>query len=87
MSKQTQEALAAALQEHIADETGGDLVIAHVITCGIVDQAIGYKTTYVSMSEGLARYEWRGLLGDGLRVLDQIDASFIRKRGDDDDPA
>lgn len=70
MSAATQQRLDAAIQEHVADETGGDLVLVWALSAGIVDQGTGAKTTWLSTSHA-ARYEVRGLLGDALVMLDR----------------
>lgn len=69
MSTETHERMTAAIQEHIADETGGDKVVGFALVAGIIEAQYDSKTSFLSTSP-LARYEVRGLLHEGLAVLD-----------------
>lgn len=68
MSVETSEALDAAVRAHIASETGGDAVVGWALVAGIIEHEIDSKTSFLS-TRGLARYEAKGLLHDGIDLL------------------
>lgn len=69
MSAATRDTLSAAVEAHVADETGGDIVVGWALVAGIVEHGVDSKTAWLSTSR-TARYEARGLLGEGLVLLD-----------------
>ncbi|WNM65407.1 hypothetical protein SEA_PHONEGINGI_3 [Microbacterium phage Phonegingi] len=71
MSQATSDALDAAVRAHVEDETGGDIVVGWALTAGIVMNDMQGKTAWITTRD-LARYEVRGLLGDGMVLIDQV---------------
>lgn len=68
MSAATADALDAAIREHVRDETGGDVVAGWVMCAGIVEHATDSKTSWLS-SRGLASYEAKGVMAEGIELL------------------
>lgn len=70
MSLATRDALSAAVEAHVADETNGDVVVGWVLCAGLVEHDQDSKTAWLSTSR-LARYEARGLLAEGTVLIDE----------------
>lgn len=68
MSRETSDALDAAIREHVREETGGDIVAGWVMCAGIVEHATDSKTSWLS-TRGLAGYEAKGLMSEGVELL------------------
>lgn len=77
MSQQTSEALDAAVRAHIADETGGDVVVGWALQAGIVEHDRDSRTSWLS-TRGLADYEIKGLLTEARELLR---ARSVHERG------
>lgn len=70
MSAETRRLLLEAVAAHSLDEWGGALVVDFAIVAGLVDNYGDHSCGIEFSRETMPRYVARGLLGEGLRRLD-----------------